>query len=461
MGFMNEFKREMRNAIRDVDKEANKTWKVEFQGHLIEVVHQMKEEHLMIDGIVVDKHVRTSILSYLTPYSHLTGTLNLGDGQKHTVSVRLGGFSLKALKCRVKINQVTVLEDSRKLEFLPWNHKEKILPYIQHQIQTHGKIVDDRLPDDDYVYDENHPRQAAGLSDLILDHEPVPFLAKKLLKLFKKQIHHPSTKTRSATYEEILSEHIVNYREDLIECFKQAQLDETLVQREALWLLEHATHREVVKFALTVLGCTDSQIHMEILLQIGMHEEFTAYVVFIFVDEPNASNESIWELAQSVYGWGKLVAVEHLEATTPEIKQWLLTKGGDGLFMHKHFVFECALKGELARALYPEQISKELYDGAGHMIQALLDMLDPDPEIEEYLLEEAILFRYVGHARFHCRTIEDFHPLMSISTFLNSEKAWEGRSDDLWMQQERASIQQELQGFLDDPNCPVLAMEKV
>lgn len=40
MGFRDEFKREMRNVMKDVEKEANRTWEIDYKGHRIEVINQ-------------------------------------------------------------------------------------------------------------------------------------------------------------------------------------------------------------------------------------------------------------------------------------------------------------------------------------------------------------------------------------------------------------------------------------
>lgn len=457
MGFKDELKRSVRNAVKDVEKEAHKTWKIDYKGHAIEIIHQLREESLIIDGITVDSNKRKSLFSHIIPYSRMSGNLDLGDGIKHKVKVKLGGYI--RFNCIVKIGRTTVLDDSLKLDFLPWNHREKIVPLIQQQVQTHNRIVDECLPDDEYFYDENHPRMDAGLFDRIIDDIPTPLFAKKLLKLFRKQLNDPTDKTRKATYDEIIFDHIATYRDEFIERFQQAEWDEALVQQEALWLLEHAAHREVVKFSITVLGCTNCEKYKELLFTLGMHEEFTSYVIFALKNGTKEANHQIWQLAQSVHGWGKIAAVEELEATTPEIKHWLLTKGCESNVPSEYLAYMCAIKGELAVALYEETISKELYNGIGFIIQTLLHE-DIEDDIEDYLFENAVLFRFVNHARIHCTTLEEVNPLMTISEFLNDEEIWEERSDDGWKLQERTSIQQALQPFINDPRWSHLAMEK-
>ncbi len=457
MGFKNEFKREMRNIMKDVEKEVHKTWEMDYKGHRIEVINQMKEELLIIDGVTVDRNKRKSLLSHIIPYSKLSGTLNLQDGTKHIVSVKLGGYI--RLNCIVKIDNERILDDSLKLDFLPWDNKEKIVPFIQQQVQTHTKIVDDQLPDEEYLYDENDPRLAAGLFDHVAVDVPTPFYVKKLLKLFEEQLNDPTTKTRKGTYEKIIFDNIANYSDEFIERFQQAQFDESLVQQEALWLLEHAAHREVVKFAITVLGCTDCEKYKELLFTLGMHEEFTPYVLFALKNGTMRANNQIWQLAQTVHGWGKIAAVERLEATTPEIKQWLLTQGCRNSIMDEYLAHTCAVKGELDVALYEETISKELYDGAVLIIQALLNERAPKG-IEDYPYASAVLSRFVYHARIHCETLEDFYPLMKISEFLNADnEVWEERFKDQWKHHERTSIEQAIQPFVNDPKWPQIVMD--
>ena len=456
MGFKDEFKREMRNVMKDVEKEVQKTWKFDYKGHRIEIRNEMKEELLIIDGMTVDQNKRKSIISHIIPYSKLSGTLEMEDGKKHKVSVKLGGYI--QLNCIVKIDKETILEDSLKLDFLPWDHKEKIVPFIQQQIQTHTKIIDERLPDEEYLYDEHQPRLAAGLADNFADDIPTPFYVKKLLKLFEEQLHHPSTKTRKVTYEKIIFDNIASYGDEFIAQFQQVQLDETLVQQEALWLLNHAAHREVVKFSITVLGCTNCEKHKELLYTLGLHEEFTPYVIFALKNGTIRANDQIWRLAQSVHGWGKISAVEQLE-TTPEIKHWLLTKGCENTIGNEYLAYTCAVKGELDVALYEETISKELYDGAGLIIQSLLKEGAP-LGIEDYQYASAVLARFVHHARTHCNTLEDFYPLIKISEFLNADnEVWEERFANQWKQHEKNAIQQAIQPFINDSKWPQLAVD--
>ncbi len=459
MGFKDEFKREMRNVMKDVEKEVHKTWKIEYKAHNIEIINKIKEELLIIDGKTVDMNKRNYIFSHIIPYSKLSGILELQDGTKHKVSVKLGGYI--RFNCIVKIDNETILDESMKLDFLPWDHKEKIVPYIQQQIQTYNKMIDERLPDEEYLYDENQPRLVAGLSDHFVDDIPTPFYVKKLLKLFEEQLNNPTTKTRKVTYEKIISDNIASYSGEFIDRFMEGQWNESLVQQEALWLLEHAAHREVVKFAITVLGCTNCEKYKDLLFTLGMHEEFTPYVIFALKNGTIQANYQIWQLAKVVHGWGKISAVEQLEAPTPEIKQWLLIHGCKNIIMDEYLAHTCATKGELDVALHEETISKELYDGAGLIILALLNENAPQG-IDDYPYASVVLSRFIYHARMHCQTLEDFYPLIKISEFINGDKEiWEERYIDQWKQHEHTSIQQAIQSFINDPKWPKLALDAI
>ncbi|MER3119650.1 hypothetical protein ABQG71_00430 [Bacillus altitudinis] len=460
MGIKADFKREMRNVIKDVEKEINKTWKIEYKGHSIEITNQIKEEQLIIDGVTVDKKQRKSLLTHIIPYSKLSGILELQDGTKHKVSVKLGGYV--RFRCMVKVDHETVLDESMKIELLPWDHKEKIVPFIQQQIQSHHKIVDDRLPDEDYLFDENEPRLAPGLSDYYVDERPAPFYVKKLLKLFEIQLNHPTNETRKKTYEKIISNNMASRNSELIERFQQTQWDESRVQQEALWLLEHAAHREVVKFAVMILGCTNCEKYKELLFTIGMHEEFTSYVVFALKNGTIQGNEQVWRLAKSVDGWGKISAVEQLEASTPEIKRWLLTKGCENTIMNEYLACTCALNGDLETALSEDEISKELYDGASLIIQALLEDEVSIYGIDEYSNASSVLCRFIHHAHKHCQSIKDFYPILKINEFLNDEQEiWDDRLNDSGTQGDYKAIQEAVQPFINDSRWPKLATDSL
>ncbi|MEK5382334.1 hypothetical protein [Niallia sp. FSL W8-0635] len=456
MGFRDEFKHEMQNLKKDIEKEVHKGWKIDYKGHCIEVVNKMKEEMLIIDGVIVDANKRKSIFSHLLPYIRLSGILTLKDGKTHKVSVKIGGYI--SLNCIIKMDNETIMNESEKLEFLPWEHKEKIIPFIQKQVQENNRIVDEYLPDDDYFFGTDKPRLNPGLFDLIINEPKTPFFVSKLMKLFKDQLENPTVKARKATYDQIIFDHIAIYRDEIIQELGQLAFDERVLQQEALWLLEHAAHRDVVKFAILVLGFTNCEEYQELLYTIGLHDEFTAYAIFAIRSGGKGVNDQIWKLVQSVQGLGKMTAIEQVEAKTPEMKYWLLTKGCENRRLIDFIALRCATKGELDVALYEKKISKELYTGAATIIVGLLDESNPDG-IDNYPYAGIVLTRFLHHAHTHCETLEDFYPIIKISEYINAEEEiWEGRLNEQWKQHERTALQEAVQPFINNPEWSKLAM---
>ena len=457
MGFRDGFKHDMQNLKKDMEIEVHKTWTVDYKGHRIEVVNKMKEEYLIIDGVTVAVNKRKSIFSHLLPYVSLSGILTLENGKRQKVSVKIGGYI--SLNCIIKIDNETIMNESKKLEFLPWEHKDKIIPFIQKQVQEHNRIVDGHLPDDDYFFGTNKPRLDPGLFDLIIKEPKTPFFVSKLMKLFKEQLENPTVKARKATYEQIIFDHLAIYREEVIRELGQLEVDEQALKQEALWLLEHAAHRDVVKFAILVLGFTNCEEHQELLYTIGLHDEFTSYAIFAIRSGGKRVNDQIWKLVQSVQGVGKMTAIELVEAKTPEMKYWLLTKGCENRKFHDFIALRCATKGELDVALYEKSISKELYTGAAIMIEGLLDDSNPDG-MDHYPYASAVLSRFLYHAQTHCETLEDFYPIIKISEFLNEdEEIWEERFNEQWKQHERKALQEAVEAYITNPKWSKLALD--
>lgn len=185
MGFKEEFKREMRNVKSDVAKEVEKHWVLDFEGHQIEVMNGMMEEILKVDGQIIAKNVRKSIWSHIVPFSTLKGTFQSNSGKTHKVYVKIGGFV--KLNVTVKVDGKQLMHEALKLHFLPWTNKEYIVPFLEEQFQQNQQLITKDLPDDEFLYDEHHPKFAPGFADQLHQEAVTPFYTKKLIKLFLEQ----------------------------------------------------------------------------------------------------------------------------------------------------------------------------------------------------------------------------------------------------------------------------------
>ncbi|QCR31115.1 hypothetical protein [Lysinibacillus sp. SGAir0095] len=449
MGFKEEFKREMRNAKNDAAKEVDKYWAIHFEGHKIEIHNKLLEETLLVDGRVIASKKRQSIWSHLAPYSTLSGSFQTEDGKHHKVHVKIGG--MVRLNITVKVNGQVILKEAVKLEFLPWTNKEFIVPYLEQQIREHQKMMHSDLPDDAYLVDENHPKLTPGLSDRLISEGVTPFYTKKLLKLFMEQVENPTNQTRKATYEKIKDEKVISYFQELIELFVQEEKNEQRVQQEAIWLLEHAAHREVVKFAIIILGCTNCEGLKERLQMLALHEEFTGVALFALKNGTSNANDAIWQIAKSVNGWGKIEAIEFLEPDTEEIRLWFLTEGTQNTVMNSYSSLTCAEKGKLDILLHEPDISEELFIGAGEIILGLLGEASHQA-IDGYEYAGQVFMRYTYHAKTHYRNLEQFYILTQIAEYMDeSDETWEERYATNWRPHERHAVQEAIEEIAKNP----------
>ena len=457
MGLKEELKREMRNVTNDVAKEVEKHWVLDYQGHKIEFINKMLEETLLVDGEVIAQNVRKSIWSHIVPYSKLKGTFVGSTGKTHKVYVKVGGFV--KLNIMIKVDGKQLLAETQTLNMIPWKNKEALVSYLEQQYIEHGKLVNKELPDDILLYDENHPRLAPGFGDQLVNEPVLATYPRKLVKLFIEQTQNPSEATRKATYEKVQEEKVISYFQEFLMYFSEAEKDEKLVQQEALWLLEHAAHREVMKFALVVLGTTDCDAIREKLKIIALHEEFTGVALFALFNGAHNANDDIWYVAKNVTEWGKLEALNFLEPSREDIRLWFLTNGVDNTVPGSHAALQCAEKGKLDIELHEDSITDTTFEGARKLILALL-YEGQYRQMDEYEYAGQVLMRFTKHAKTHCKTMQHFYAMTQIAHYVNEPKdIWEGRFDYNWKPHERLAVETAIEEISRDPQWLAQAQE--
>ncbi|WP_152654863.1 hypothetical protein [Oceanobacillus sp. CFH 90083] len=394
MGFKESFKKEMENATKDIDLSISKTWNLTYKGHLIQVKNTLKEESLFIDEVEVAKNRRKSIWSHVIPVSKLTAMLTLENRDTKKVQVKFSG--LVQLHIQIKVGREVILKEKLKLEFIaPWERKEPIVPWIINQVEKHGQMIGESLPDEEYLLAEDVDNIESGYRDLLGYEEPTPMYVGNLIKLLQKQIENPTSETRKATYEKVLDEHVMEYGEELIYALKESAIDMDALYKEARWFLDHAAHREVVKFALLLVGYTNKLEDEQLLKKVGLHEEFTRYVIFSLYRR----QELLWELADMLKGWGKVALMHELTPLTEERKAWFLKQSLEGRTKRQAVAITCAEKSEMDVLLYQKEISEEQLKQVSDILATLLEEDDGAYLIEQYEYEENVLKDYVRHAK--------------------------------------------------------------
>jgi hypothetical protein len=178
---------------------------------------------------------------------------------------------------------------------------------------------------------------------------------------------------------------------------------------------------EVVKLGISLLGLIDLCSEPEFvdrLLKLALYEEFTLFVTKTISKCPNG-NDMVFEIAQKVDGWGKIHAVEHLEPDSQEIREWILRKGCSNAVMDTYLGLECAVKGDLIRALRSEVLDDALFDSIGVILDALLDER-PVEGISVYVHAEEALRRYLAFATEHGFTVKHLWYILNVKDWLEN-----------------------------------------
>ncbi|MER2000239.1 MAG: hypothetical protein ABS882_10710, partial [Lysinibacillus sp.] len=419
----------------DVSKAVERVWTVDYNGQTIEIHNGMMQEKVVVDGVVIDETIRKSIWSHLVPYSTLKGSFTGVDGKQHRLHVKLGGFI--KLHVTLKVDGEKIFYTTMDFVMNPWDNKEQIVAYIEKQAKS--GYVSEELPDDVLLYDEHHPRKAAGEADQHDADYILPTYTKKLVQLFMAQCEDPTDKKRKATYEKIVDERVVSYFQELLEVMAQTEYEEEKVQREALWLLEHATHREVVKFAITMLGFTKCEAYKEKLQTIALHEEFTGVVLFALRNGATGANDFAFQLAKKLKGWGRVAALDFLEGNTQEVKTWLLTEGYKTTVAPSFVAMLCIEKGKLDVALHEKEISSQLFEGASGLITIMLNYSYERFDMYEYAGQ--VLMRFTQHAKTHAKTLQHLDTLIHITVYMDrDETEWQELYGFGWKPHERNAV---------------------
>ena len=104
-------------------------------------------------------------------------------------------------------------------------------------------------------------------------------------------------------------------------------LDAGNIYRFAVNNLLASKNKELVKADMVILELfpCDEPVRGAVRI-LGQCEEFTLFAIFVMRKWDNG-NEEIFALAKKVRDWGRIHAIEYLEADTEEKKEWLLYEG--------------------------------------------------------------------------------------------------------------------------------------
>ncbi|KZE73712.1 limonene hydroxylase [Paenibacillus elgii] len=341
----------------------------------------------------------------------------------------------------------------------PWAGKPSIYEYIVSALDDQGRFNDAGLPDDDEYWAGHSVRWVAGGMDGTFSHhaggQADAAKVQALVQLLVKQSRNPGSKTRRATYLKLMQEDVLSIIDPLLESLRQhpGVVISNLYQ-EAEWFARSGAHRNVVKLGIALLGQFETEKHRELVVTLGKHDEFTLYSAVAIRGSLDNANETLFELAKAVDGWGKIQLVERLEPQTQEIRDWLLRHGCRNSVMNEYLACYCARNGGLAAALSQASVDLELYDGAGVILSALLSG-GPAEDIDDYEDAASAVSDFLRHSQTMCVTAAQLSVVTDIYDFLNEDgQRWEQRYDRGWSDDRREACKRLCENVIRDEGWP-------
>jgi len=106
-------------------------------------------------------------------------------------------------------------------------------------------------------------------------------------------------------------------------------LPNQMVFAYALRCMMKSSEKDLVKVGLILMelfGVDSDDDVAPVIRTLALSDEFTVFCLYIMGRWKNG-NEEIFGLARSVRGWGRIHAVERLEANSDDVRFWLMTEG--------------------------------------------------------------------------------------------------------------------------------------
>lgn len=207
----------------------------------------------------------------------------------------------------------------------------------------------------------------------------------------------------------------------------QEVLDAGNIYRFAVNNLLASKNKELVKADMVILELfpCDEPVRGAVRL-LGQCDEFTLFAIFV-MRKWDDGNEEIFALAQKVRDWGRIHAIEYLEADTEEKKEWLLHEGLKNIFMPAYSALTVFKKAEAAKVFAMEELSYEIYHALAMLIDGLLDE-GPVPGISQIENRMLILQQFLDHSAKQKLAVDDLEVVLLISQWCDDLSADEGKS---------------------------------
>lgn len=207
----------------------------------------------------------------------------------------------------------------------------------------------------------------------------------------------------------------------------QEVLDAGNIYRFAVNNLLASKNKELVKADMVILELfpCDEPVRGAVRM-LGQCKEFTLFAIFV-MRKWDDGNEEIFALAQKVRDWGRIHAIEYLEADTEEKKEWLLYEGLKNIFMPAYGALTVFKKAKAAKFLAMEELPYKTYHALAMLIEELLDE-GPVPGISQIENRMLILQQFLDHSAKQELTVDDLEVVLLIAQWCDDLLTDEGKS---------------------------------
>ena len=207
----------------------------------------------------------------------------------------------------------------------------------------------------------------------------------------------------------------------------QEILDAGNIYRFAVNNLLASKNKELMKADMVILELfpCDEPVRGAVRI-LGQCKEFTLFAIWV-MRKWDDGNEEIFALAKKVRDWGRIHAIEYLEADTEEKKEWLLYEGLKNIFMPAYGALTVFKKAEAAKFFAMEELSYETYHALAMLIEELLDE-GPVPGISQIENRMLILQQFLDHSAKQKLAVDDLEVVLLISQWCDDLSADEGKS---------------------------------
>lgn len=207
----------------------------------------------------------------------------------------------------------------------------------------------------------------------------------------------------------------------------QEVLDAGNIYRFAVNNLLASKNKELVKADMVILELfpCDEPVRGAVRI-LGQCKEFTLFAILV-MRKWDDGNEEIFALAKKVRDWGRIHAIEYLEADTDEKKEWLLYEGLKNIFMPAYGALTVFNKAEAAKFFAMEELSYETYHALAMLIEELLDE-GPVPGISQIENRMLILQQFLDHSTKQKLTVDDLEVVLLIAQWCDDLPTDEGKS---------------------------------